>query len=477
MSDFADPGPTSPTIQSVARTARRRFGSGWEAGKRVSFFILLVLIMLVPLNMVAGVIEERAYTKRAVEEEVGAQWGPTQTIGGPALVVPYQVSRVQINSDGEPKTIIETRYAVFTPEELDIAATSAVEKRTKSIYQILVYGANVGISGRFKAPDFSQLGVTPTSIAWDQASLVLGLSGVRAVNAASLTAGGAERQIEAGVLPYHPFDEGIRAALPVELVGTSPQPFDFDLQLSLNGRGHIAFQPLGRQTRIAVKSNWPHPNFIGSPLPTARTITADGFEATWAISHIATGAPLAWLTHEYKPQPERTVSVGVALTEPGDVHQQTDRIVKYGILVVGLTFGTMFVVSLLKQNRVHLVQYLLIGASISLFYLLLLSLAEQMDFALSYLVASLVDIAIVAWYAGATIRRLMGWVTGGVLAAVHGYMYVLLQMESYSLISGTIGLLVALLGVMIATRKVDWFALGEPMGEPLGEPREQPAQA
>jgi inner membrane protein involved in colicin E2 resistance len=143
--------------------------------------------------------------------------------------------------------------------------------------------------------------------------------------------------------------------------------------------------------------------------------------------------------------------------------------VKYGILVIGLTFGTIFVVGLLKQDRVHLVQYLLIGASITLFYLLLLSLAEQMDFALSYLIASLVDIAIVAWYAGATIRCLMGWVTGGVLAAVHGYMYVLLQMESYSLLSGTVGLLVALLGVMIATRKVDWFALGEPLGEARDE--------
>jgi inner membrane protein len=461
MSDFADPGPSSPTIQSMARSARRRFGSGWEAGKRVSFFILLVLVMLVPLGMVEGVIEERAYTKRTVEQEVGAQWGPTQSIGGPVLVVPYDVSRVQVNSNGEAKTITETRYAVFTPEELNIAAATAVEKRHKSIYEILVYGADVAITGRFKAPDFSQLGVTPTQIAWDQASLVLGLSGVRAVNKAVLKAAGSERQIEAGVLPYHPFDEGIRAALPMQTIGAGPQPFDFDLQLSLNGREHIAFQPLGRQSRITVKSNWPHPNFIGTPLPTERTITADGFDATWLISHIATGAPLAWLTHEYKPQPERATSVGVALTEPGDVHQQTDRIVKYGILVIGLTFGTIFVVGLLKQDRVHLVQYLLIGASITLFYLLLLSLAEQMDFALSYLIASLVDIAIVAWYAGTTIRRPMGWVTGGVLALVHAYLYVLLQMESYSLLSGTIGLLVALLGVMIATRKVDWFALGE----------------
>ena len=107
MSDFADPGPNSPTIQSVARNARRRFGSGWEAGKRVSFFILLVLVMLVPLGMVEGVIEERAATKRTFEEEIGAQWGPSQTISGPVLVIPYETTRVQTRSEGVQKTIIE----------------------------------------------------------------------------------------------------------------------------------------------------------------------------------------------------------------------------------------------------------------------------------------------------------------------------------------------------------------------------------
>ncbi|WP_119302969.1 cell envelope integrity protein CreD [Dongia deserti] len=461
MSDLADPGPSTPTIQSMARHARRRFGGGWEAGKRVVYFAVLVLIMLVPLGMVEGVVEERAATKAQVAEEIGAQWGPPQTISGPLLVVPYEISRVQTNADGDPKTIFETRYAVFTPEELRIDASTGVQKRYKSIYEMLVYGADVAISGRFAVPDFGQLGVTPTQIGWDQASLVFGLAGVRAINAASLDAAGSDRQIEAGVLPYHPFADGIRASLPLQTVGTNPPPFEFAAKLTLNGRDHLSFQPLGRQSEVTITSDWPHPNFIGTPLPAKREIRADGFTASWSVSHIATGSPLSWLTHQFKLEPERTTTVGVALAEPGDVHQQTDRIVKYGILVIGLTFGTIFVVGLLKQDRVHLVQYLLIGASITLFYLLLLSLAEQMDFALSYVIASVVDITIVAWYAGATIRRLMGWVTGAVLALVHGYMYVLLQMESFALLSGAIGLLLALLSVMIATRKVDWFALGE----------------
>ena len=310
MSEPADPGPVSPTIQSLARAGRQRFGGGWEAGKRVAFFGLLVLIMLVPLGMVAGVIEERAATKAQVVEEIGAQWGPAQVISGPALVVPYEVSRVQVSADGQPRNIIETRYAVFTPEELHINARSGVQKRYKSIYEMLVYGAEIGISGRFAAPNFAALGVTPSQINWGAASLVVGLSGVRAVNAASLEAAGGARQIEAGVLPYHPFENGIRATLPLDGPGAGPRGFDFDFKLALNGRDLLSFQPLGRQSEITIASDWPHPNFTGSPLPARREIGAEGFSASWSISHIATGSPLSWLTHEAAPARGRQADRG-----------------------------------------------------------------------------------------------------------------------------------------------------------------------
>lgn len=457
MSDYGPGASSSPTLQSFAR---RRFGAGWEAAKRVAFFIVLVLIMLVPLDMVDGIVLERAATKAQVEEEIGAQWGPAQVVSGPLLVVPYETQRVRTTAGGEQKNFTETHYAVFTPDALDIKAKGNVQKRHKSIYEMLVYGADVAVSGHFATPDFAAHGIAPDKVKWQQASLVLGISGVRAVNTIALTAVGAERALEAGV-PNRLFGDGVNAALPLQAVGAGPLPFDFSYTLSLNGRDGLSFQPLGRQTTIAVSSDWPHPNFTGTPLPAKYEITGESFAATWSISHIATGSPLSWLEDEFTLEPDRLATVGVDLVEPGNVHQQTDRIVKYGILVIGLTFGTMFVVGALKRDRVHLVQYLLIGASITLFYLLLLSLAEWMDFALSYAIASLVDIAIVGWYAGATIRRLMGWVVGAILALVHGYMYVLMQMESYSLLSGTVGLLVALLAVMIATRKVDWFALGE----------------
>jgi inner membrane protein len=461
MSDTFDPGPNTPTIQSIARAGRARLsGSGWEAGKRISFLIFLVLIMLVPLSMVEGVVEERGWRKDEVAREIGEQWGPPQIVSGPALVVPYDYTETRTLTDGQTQSSVKTRYLVFTPDSTNVAADAKVEKRYKSIYEVPVYSADIAMSGKFGPLDLAPHGVAPSQVKWQAASLVLGISEIRAVKSASLNAVGGARSIEAGLLPYHPFASGVYASIPLTSFNGS-RGFDFSFNVTLNGRDDLSFQPIGRQTKIALESNWPHPGFSGAPLPDSRNIDATGFKANWSVSHIATGAPLSWRAEEFKLEPARMVTVGAGLMEPGDVHQQTDRIVKYGILVVGLTFGTIFVVGLLKRDRVHLVQYLLIGASLSLFYLLLLSLAEQMDFLGAYVIASLVDIAIVAWYAATTIRRLMGAVVGAILTALHVYMYVLLQMESFALLSGTIGLLLILVAVMFVTRKVDWFAIGQ----------------
>lgn len=465
MSDYSDPGPNAPTLQSLARAGRSRLsGSGWEAAKRISFLIFLVLVMLIPLGMVEGVVQERGWRKQEVAREIGDQWGPPQVVSGPALVLPYDFTETRTLSDGQTQSQVRTRYLVFTPDDAKVTAATKVEKRYKSIYEVPVYGADVTIAGKFGAFDLAQHGIAPTQVKWQAASLVLGISEIRAIKSLSLEANRTQRGIEAGLLPYHPFAAGIHANVPLSSPSVAARGFEFAFKLAFNGRDNLSFQPLGRQTEIALSSDWPHPGFTGTPLPDARIINAGGFDASWSISHIATGAPLSWRAEEFKLDPARMVTVGAGLVEPGDVHQQTDRIVKYGILVVGLTFGTIFVVGLLKRDRVHLVQYLLIGASLSLFYLLLLSLAEQMEFLKAYIIASLVDIAIVAWYAAATIRRMLGWVVGAILAALHGYMYVLLQMESFALLSGTIGLLLVLVAVMFVTRKVDWFALGQDVG-------------
>lgn len=432
-------------------------GSGFEAAKRVLFLGFLILVMLIPLGMVEGVVQERFARKIDVIAEIGDQWGPPQEISPPILVIPYDVEETQLRSDGTTNAVTMRRYANFLPATSKVAIEAVVEKRYRSIYEVPVYGADVTIGSYFDAPDFSAWGVEPGQVRWREASLAIPLPGARALRQISLKLNGTEQAIEAGLLPHQPGGKGLRADFALD----GPTALKIDLTLALNGRDNIQILPLGGQSEIEVKSAWPHPSFLGARLPAMREISPAGFTAKYSVNHLASGIPLAWRNGDFTLQTNALDMIGIGLVEPGDVHQQTERIVKYGLLIVALTFGTIFIVGLMKRDRVHLVQYLLIGAALALFYLLLLSLAEQMPFGHAYAIASAIDIAIVGIYAAATIRRLLGLVTGLLLAALHGYMFTLLQMESYSLLAGTIGLLVLLVAVMVLTRKIDWYAIGQ----------------
>ncbi len=452
--------PTPPNPLPAWRPRWR--GTGFEAAKRILFLSLLILAMMIPLGMVEGVVQERSTRKLEVSAEVGEQWGSVQALSAPVLVVPYDALEMRPNNDGTSTLVRSRHFATFLPAETKVSAATEVEKRHRSIYEVLVYGAEINVSGRFEVPDFSRWNIPGAQVHWDEASLAILLPGARSLRSVDLSIDGKALRVDAGLLPQHPRGQGLHADIRFD----GARAFAFEMKLAVNGRDQLSIWPLGGQSEIDIASNWPHPNFIGSPLPAKRDIAKDGFSGHWSINHLATGIPLAWRDTEFVLDTNSLNVVGVALAEPGDVHQQTDRIVKYGLLVVALTFGTIFVIGLLKRDRVHLVQYLLIGAAITLFYLLLLSLAEQMPFGWAYMIASLVDIGIVSAYAGATIRRLVGLLTGFVLAALHGYMYVLLQMESYALLSGTIGLLIILVLTMIATRKVDWYAIGDEIPAP-----------
>jgi inner membrane protein len=216
---------------------------------------------------------------------------------------------------------------------------------------------------------------------------------------------------------------------------------------------------MGSETSIAMSSPWPHPDFVGGFLPAERTVRPDGFAARWDLSALARAYPQGWVSDEIDFARIDNGAVGVRLVLPGDSYQQIDRVTKYGILVIGLTLGAVFLIGVLQGGRAHFVQYVLIGAALCLFYLLLLSLAEHVGFAWAYLAAALATIAMVALYLGAAVRRRAGWLIAGELAVVHGYVYVLLGLEDYSLLAGTLGLFVMLAAIMLLTRRIDWWTL------------------
>jgi inner membrane protein len=431
---------------------------GFEITKRVILLAFLIGSMLIPLYMIRGLVQERFGLSRTVAEAIAAQWGGDQTVGGLVVTIPY-LARSQSMVNGTPVTETQKRYAQFLPDRLTVSAAVKTETRYRGIYQVLVYGADIHMSGKLPAPSFEGHGVAPGDILWDEATVALDISNLGGIRHLSLNLDGHPLQPMPGLLRGHLFPSGVHARLDGAAAG---RPHDFSLDLALDGSSTLQFLPLGNETNVTISGDWPSPSFIGSFLPVDRRIDAKGFTAHWSVSSLARSYPQSWTADELDFSSLDDGRMGAELVLPGNPYQQVDRIVKYGVLVVGLTFATIFVVGLLRATRAHMVQYLLVGCSLCLFYLLTLSLAEQIRFLYAYAIASAVDVGMIALYLYRTVARSTGLITGTLLAVVHGYMYLLLQMEDDVLLAGTIGLLAALALIMYATRNVDWFVIAQP---------------
>jgi inner membrane protein len=251
---------------------------------------------------------------------------------------------------------------------------------------------------------------------------------------------------------------GLTAAIP--FATETPQRIPFAIDLRLNGSESVSFLPLGGETVVELSSPWRAPSFSGAFLPESRTITASGFGARWNVSSLARGYPQRWrenITEENMNTMLWPSAFRVGLFAPVGGYQQTERSIKYGALFIILTFVTFFLYELLSPVTLHPVQYFLVGGALCLFYLLLLSISEQASFGLAYAIASVATVGLISAYATALLRsrlRVLG--LAGVLAFLYGYLYVLLQLEDWALLMGSIGLFAILALIMYTTRRVDW---------------------
>jgi len=238
--------------------------------------------------------------------------------------------------------------------------------------------------------------------------------------------------------------------------------YDFEVELALNGSQHLYISPMGRETEIKIESNWPDPSFQGYKLPTTRTVTAQGFMAEWNISSISRGYPQAWLHNGFDTNKIDSARVGVDFISPIDNYRMTQRSIKYVMLFLLLTFMSIWLVEVIAKVRVHLLQYLLVGLGMCLFYLLLLAFSEHIGFAWAYVVASISVIALTASYSRVVLQTgKRALIVGVGISALYMYLYTLLQEQNYSLLFGSVGVFCALAAVMYITRNIDWYAVGK----------------
>ncbi len=439
---------------------------------------ILVLLLLIPLAMVRGLVSERQERQLSVERDLAAIWGAAQTVGGPVLSIPYD-SLCEVQTAATNRQVITSfqtceKLGHFLPETLRIDGPVKPEVRSRGIFDVVVYRTDLRLQGTFAPPRFEDLSTEASlgsgpigTVHWERASLGIGIPDLRGIRGrVDLDWQGKRVPFAPGVADPSLWTSGLRA--PLRLDGAAGKPaaggrIPFSLSVSLAGSSGLRVLPFGRQTGLALRSTWASPSFSGAFLPDTRRVGEDGFNATWNVSYYGRSFPQSWSSSQTGNLAAEIAgsSFGVDFVQPVDVYQQTERSVKYGALFLVLTFVTFFLFELFQPIRVHPVQYLMVGSALCLFYVLLLSIAEQVAFGIAYLVAGGATVALLGLYAAAVLRGIQRAVLfAGVLGLLYGYLYVLLQAEDYALLLGSIGLFLILALVMLITRRVDWYGGG-----------------
>jgi len=423
----------------------------------------LLLLMLIPLQYVSAIIQEREARQGEVVREFRRSWGPEQSVTGPILVVPYWTS------PDKPR-----RYLHIAPSELKATARLTPELRKRGLFHSVVYSADLRLSGRFVMPA-DVTAPDGAALLWPEAFVLLTASDLRALrSSATLLWNG--RSLPWGDCP--PAADGtcggpLFVAARPGLAGPPAQgdSIPFETQIELRGTGAFRLAPLGREVDLALSAPWPTPSFVGAVLPSSSTVTDDAFEAAWHMSsNVATGHTV-WSSNSALGgqdwrQPED--QIGVDLLEAVPTYRMVDRASKYAVLFLALSFLTYFLFELAARLRIHVVQYGLLGASIALFSLLLISLSEPLGFVQGYVISSALVLLQASCYTAAVTRRFRLALTFFViLAALFGFLYVVLTMESYSLVVGSLALFMALSLIMMATRRLDWSRARPDPGAPV----------
>ncbi len=413
----------------------------------------LVLLLMVPIVMIQDSISERQLRQQEAIFEVSQSWGGAQTVVGPVLSIPY--SKWIEFEDNKRKE--ERHIAHFLPLSLKIDGDLKHQIRQRGIFDVVLYQSDMTLKGDFEKPDFQSLHVESENIHWEEAKLSLGISGMAGIKEViSLQWGDESFRMEPGTAYPALLPSGVSVEVPLKPEG---EMTNFSIPLKLNGSDFFKLAPAGKETSVALKSDWHSPSFTGEFLPDQREISLDGFSANWQILDLNRNYPQQWTDKSFDLG---QANFGVRLIQPVDEYQKNTRSAKYAILVIGLTFLIYFFFETLQKFHIHPFQYLLIGLALSVFYLLLLSLSEQIGFNFAYLAAAVSTIFLIVGYSASVlkVRRLI-WQLALLLIAIYGFIFVVLQLEDYALLVGSIGIFAALAATMYYSRNVDWYRLGE----------------
>ena len=445
-------------------------------GLKIAMVVVLVLAILIPLAMIRGTIAERQQYRQQAVEDVTRSYAGEQGIAGPVLVVPYREQAEVEERDAQGVLRRQVRDVdgqwLFFPKTLALQGKVAPSIRKRGLHQVRVYELQGTIDARFdvRLPAADPERPRTLGAPW----INVGIADVRGlVGAPGLRIGGREVAVLQGQQGRS--GGGVHAELPGRVVDGDRVAFPLQLRFALRGTEALAIAPLADSNRIALASPWPHPQFNGDFLPRAHRIDGNGFHAEWDVSSLASSAQAQYREGGAAPTAQAQAAgsrvlpgidkVGLSLVEPVNLYSKVDRATKYGLLFVVLTFTGFFMFETIRQLPIHPIQYALVGLALAIFFLLLLSLSEHVAFGWAYVIAGVACIGLIGYYLGHVLRsRARGLGFAAMLGLLYAALYGLLVSEDNALVLGA-GLLFAILAaIMLATRKVDWYAVAARVG-------------
>ncbi len=421
-----------------------------KLGLKLLIIGALILVLLIPGAMIMSLIRERQIRRDDAVFEVSEKWGQEQTVSGPVISIPF----ITYFKDEKGNWTVYTHYAHFLPDDLSIEAVVNPEIRYRGIYEVVLYNTSLKLKGNFLSINMKKFNIPAKDILWGESFLSVGITHMKGIKESIIIKlNESELKVNPGIESNDILASGFSTRINVK---PDNENLEFSLEIDLNGSGGLHFAPLGNETNVKILSNWTNPSFIGEFLPENREVTNEGFSANWKVLQLNRNYPQSWIEKKYYIE---SSFFGVELLLPVDEYQKNMRTVKYAIMFILLTFLAFFMMETLNKKKIHPFQYLLVGTALIIFYTLLLSISEHLSFKYAYLIASVSTIALITAYTKSVLKdKKLTSIIALILIILYGFLYLLLQLQDFALLLGSIGLFAILAVVMYISRKIDWYA-------------------
>ena len=413
---------------------------------------VLILILLIPSTMIQNLIKERQDRSRETVQKINDKWSRSQTLCAPLLLVPYTTTKL----DKDKKPYYEEHTLYITPKDLKISTSLTPEERYYGIYKAILYKSDIHFEGNFSG--LTNLKIDNSELHFDKAQIAIGITDLRGVTQnPDFKIGDKNLETTVGVVKLFSVYENVIAVLGKTLIVnlkdiTLTDSLFFDCTMKLNGSGAISFIPIGQNTAVTLNGQWQSPSFIGNFSPES-TVDNKQFNAVWNILSFNRAIPETWADNNVTDLGDN--SFGVNLIQTVDHYQQNMRSAKYALMFIVLTFIVFFFVEIFTKKPIQFFQYVLVGIALILFYSLLLSLSEQIGFGWAYLTASAATILMTTVYFYSLIKqKLATFILAGIMIILYSFLYIILQVEDFALLFGSIFLFVILGVIMFVSNKI-----------------------